>query len=468
LNEILHGRYEIQKPLGSRAGRQTFLARDLQTQTQVVIKRLTLGKEFQWQDLKLFEREAGILQTLSHPAIPRYLDYLDIDSPTYKGFALVQSYVDAKSLEEHLKAGRTFSEAEVKQLAKALLEVLIYLHQQSPPVIHRDIKPSNILLTNRSSHSVGQVYLVDFGSVQTLAAKEGSTITVVGTYGYMPPEQFGGRAVPASDLYSLGATLIFLVTGQHPTELSQDDFRIQFRQAVTLNSTFADWLERITEPSLDRRLASAAEALLALETAYLKPQGSDPSELTFKSEAISYLPGSDIIVMKTPDFLEILIPPQGVGLRELSLLALNAPLWLFWLPQHQAYPGDFTLLVQSISIALSAALAIALIRALFKRTRLRVDRESIFITHELLGGKWRRHLGAGKQRADVEFNIVSNSSFFYSSPQADLREKPCLKIWVKNQKHLLLAGLLTEDEARWLAQELKTWLKIESDEKPSE
>jgi hypothetical protein len=149
-----------------------------------------------------------------------------------------------------------------------------------------------------------------------------------------------------------------------------------------------------------------------LKTAYLKPQVSDPSELTSKSEAISYLPGSDIILTKTPDFLEILIPPKGVGLRELSLLALNAPLWLFWLPQHQTYPGDLTFLVQSVSVVLLGVLAIALIRALFKRTRLRVDRESIFITHELLGGKWRRHLGAGKQRADVEFNIVSNSSFF--------------------------------------------------------
>ncbi|MBD1996477.1 serine/threonine protein kinase [Leptolyngbya sp. FACHB-541] len=463
LNEILHGRYEIQKPLGKRAGRQTFLARDLQTQAQVVIKLLTLGKEFQWQDLKLFEREASILQTLSHPAIPRYLDYLDIDSPAYKGFALVQSYVEAKSLEEHLKAGRTFSEADVKQLAKALLEVLIYLHQQSPPVVHRDIKPSNILLTNRSGHSTGEAYLVDFGSVQTLAAKEGSTITVVGTYGYMPPEQFGGRAVPASDLYSLGATLIFLVTGQHPTELSQDDFRIHFRQAVTLDSTFADWLERLTEPSLDRRLASAEEALLALETAYLKPQIPDRSDLTFRSETTSYLPGSDIVVTKTPDFLEILIPPEGVGLKELSLLALNTPLWWFWLPQHQTYPGEFTLLVQFISIALSGLLAIALIRASFKKTRLRVSKESIFITHELFGWKRRRHLGAGKHKTNVEFDLVSTSSFFYSYPETELSKKPCLKIWVNNEKHLLLSGLLTEYEARWLIRELRTWLKVEPD-----
>jgi serine/threonine protein kinase len=200
---------------------------------------------------ELFEREAETLKALSHPSIPRYLDFFEIDLPDAKQFALVQSYVEGRSLDAYLKAGRTFTEAEIKQLVKSLLEILKYLHGRKPPVIHRDIKPSNIILgdpcgiceaarpVTRSSNKTKQVYLVDFGSVQTLATQAGRTVTVVGTYGYMPPEQFGGRAVPASDLYSLGATLIFWVTGQHPTELSQDDFRIQFRQVVTLNSTFA-------------------------------------------------------------------------------------------------------------------------------------------------------------------------------------------------------------------------------------
>ncbi|WP_445242518.1 serine/threonine protein kinase [Microcoleus vaginatus] len=236
-SKILAERYEVHRQLGKQTGRQTLLARDLQTQELVVIKQLFLGSDCEWQDLKLFEREAETLKALSHPSIPRYLDYLEIDEPDSKGFALVQTYVEGKTLEEHLRSGRTFSESEVKELAKSLLEILIYLHEQDPPVIHRDIKPSNILLHSRSAHSVGQVYLVDFGSVQNQAAKFGGTITVVGTYGYMAPEQFGGRSVPASDLYGLGATLIYLVTGLHPTELSQQDLRIQFADRVTqLNS----------------------------------------------------------------------------------------------------------------------------------------------------------------------------------------------------------------------------------------
>ncbi|MBD1813526.1 serine/threonine protein kinase [Microcoleus vaginatus DQ-U2] len=300
-SKILKERYVIQKQLSKNAGRHTLLARDLHTQQLVAIKLLIFGEDFHWDNLKLFEREAQTLQLLSHPAIPRYLDYFDVDTPTGKGLALVQSYIPAKSLEEWLKSGRTFSEAEIKQLAKALLEILRYLHGQQPQVIHRDIKPSNILLANRSGNSVGDVYLVDFGSVQTLAARKGSTITVVGTYGYMPPEQFGGRNVPASDIYSLGATLIYLATGRHPAELSQDNLQIQFESIVNLNPDLIDWLKWMTQPSLNRRLASAGEALKALK---------NPCQQTDIS-AIRQKPfGSRIELKEGGENLEILIPPK--------------------------------------------------------------------------------------------------------------------------------------------------------------
>ncbi|WP_445245867.1 serine/threonine protein kinase [Microcoleus sp. OTE_8_concoct_300] len=171
--EILADRYQCDRRLGKQAGRQTLLARDLKTQQQVVVKLLSFSSDFNWEDLKLFEREVETLKSLSHPAIPRYLDSFEIDTPNRKGFALVQTYIEAKSLQEYLSDGRTFSESEVKQLATALLDILAYLHQRHPPVIHRDIKPSNILLKNRSGNSVGEVYLVDFGAVQTLATQQG-------------------------------------------------------------------------------------------------------------------------------------------------------------------------------------------------------------------------------------------------------------------------------------------------------
>ncbi|MBW4542263.1 MAG: hypothetical protein KME43_24470, partial [Myxacorys chilensis ATA2-1-KO14] len=132
--------------------------------------------------------------------------------------------------------------------------------------------PSNILLSDRTGHHVGRVYLVDFGSVQTLVAQEGGTITVVGTYGYMPPEQYGGRATPASDLYSLGATLIYLTTGKHPADLPQHNLQLQFRPFATLSEPFLDWLEWLIEPSLENRLGSAQLALEALRDGEIRSQ----------------------------------------------------------------------------------------------------------------------------------------------------------------------------------------------------
>jgi len=272
---LLQQRYEIQRQLGKNGGRQTLLAYDLQEKQQVVIKLLTFDRDFEWDALKLFEREAETLKALSHPSIPRYLDFFEIDLPDAKQLALVQSCVEGRSLDAYLKAGRTFTEAEIKQLVKSLLEILKYLHGRKPPVIHRDIKLSNIILGDpygiceaaRTGNSVGEVYLVDFGSVQTLATQEGRTVTVVGTYGYMPPEQFGGRAVPASDLYGVGATAIALATRKHPADLPQQDLRIQFERVACfpLSPSFVDWLTQMTEPDLKLRFPSAQAALEALE-----------------------------------------------------------------------------------------------------------------------------------------------------------------------------------------------------------
>jgi serine/threonine protein kinase len=264
VDTTLADRYQILKLLSEKAGRLTFLAHDRQTQALVIIKILRFNHDFHWDDLKLFEREALTLQNLNQPKIPKYLDYFEVDTEDTRGFALVQSYIEAPSLAAHIASGRRFSEAEVIELADKLLDILIYLHNQHPPIIHRDIKPSNILLTNRSGNSVGDVYLVDFGSVQMVAKKEEGTITIVGSYGYIPLEQFGGQATMASDLYSLGMTLIYLLTGTHPAELPQVNGRIQFTAEIDRN--FERWLDKMTYPHLDKRFDSARLAQVALKS----------------------------------------------------------------------------------------------------------------------------------------------------------------------------------------------------------
>lgn len=406
---LLHDRYQPLHLLGKKSGRQTWLSQDMQTQQPVVVKLLTFNHDFEWDDLKLFEREAETLRSLSHPAIPRYLDYFELDAATGKGFGLVQTYIEARSLQQHLQAGRTFTEAEVKQIAQNLLEILGYLHDRQPPVIHRDIKPSNVLLTNRSGNSPGQAYLVDFGSVQTLAAKEGGTITVVGTYGYMPPEQFGGRAVPASDLYSLGATLIYLATGQHPADLPQVDLKLKFEAIANLSPSFTRWLQRLVEPSLSQRFPSTQAALQGLNS----PQAIETRSAGQPLVRIEKPFDTKVKLRKTPDQLEILLPARGFKLGVVGWWTF-AMLWNWLVAATLPYTAQSagTLILTTmwdlstgyLSGALMNALGVGVIlgfwgvgivsakRALlglFGGIRVRCDRKTITLSHHLFGLPYR-------------------------------------------------------------------------------
>ena len=215
-SELLQNRYQIQSLLGRKTGRRTFLATDLETNSSVVVKLLLFGPDFTWDEFKLFEREADTLKFLDHPQIPTYLDSFEVETNVGQGFALVQSYIEARSLQQWAEEGRTFSEEEVKAIATQLLEILDYLHNRQPQVIHRDIKPSNIMKTVDN-----QLYLLDFGAVKQVTGAASSTkSTGIYTTGYAPPEQVtGGQVFPASDLYSLAVTCIVLLTGKETAEL---------------------------------------------------------------------------------------------------------------------------------------------------------------------------------------------------------------------------------------------------------
>ncbi len=259
--QLLQGRYQLKQKLAQNGSRQTWLAADLATpeQTLVIVKFLAFVGDVQWDDLKLFEREAQVLKQLNHSQIPKYWDYFCINEQ-FLYFGLVQEYIPGLSFKELLNQGKKFTEQQVRQIAVDVLNILIYLHELNPPVLHRDIKPSNLIWSENE-----QIYLVDFGAVQDKAAKEGATFTVVGTYGYTPMEQFGGRAVPASDLYALGATLIHLLTGIMPADLPQRNLQLQFADRVSSSPSLVWWLQQLSEP-VERRFSTARIALLALES----------------------------------------------------------------------------------------------------------------------------------------------------------------------------------------------------------
>ncbi len=258
--QILQGRYQLQEKLKDSLLKQTWLAVDLATRptTLVVIKLLTFTKATHWEELKLFERQAQVLQQLNHPQIPRYRDEFWLE-PQASAYVLVQEYIPGRSV-AHLLQQR-WSEAQIRQLATQVLDILAYLHELHPPVIHRDIKPSNLIWGDDN-----KVYLVDFGGVQDQTVSPGATFTIIGTYGYTPLEQFGGKAIPASDLYALGATLIHLLTGITPAELPQHNLQLQFADLVNCSPSLVSWLQKMTEPALEKRFGCARQALAALES----------------------------------------------------------------------------------------------------------------------------------------------------------------------------------------------------------
>ncbi|BAZ52985.1 serine/threonine kinase [Nostoc sp. NIES-4103] len=468
----LNNRYLILNQLGQNRVRHTLLAKDCITKQPVVIKILLFSEEFRWEDLKLFEREAETLQNLSHPAIPKYIDYFEVDISKIKGFALVQTYIEAKSLQEQVRDGRNFTEQEIKQLGKSLLAVLDYLHSRQPAVIHRDIKPSNILLTNRTGNSVGDVYLVDFGSVQT-TIKTSSTRTVVGTYGYMPPEQFGGRSFPASDLYSLGATLIYLITEKYPTELLDDDLNFQIEYINNISSELKIWLELITQPSLNRRLSSSKAALELLENI------DNIKDKYYQTSRTNQPKNSKIKFRKTNQNLEIFFPNKGsvTIIRDIFswfivCLILCTSFW--GLLDNYLQPLIILILAipQYILVCLGISLAfyifVLLLFQIFGRVHISVGKKSIFIAKEIFINQAFIFSNPTIIATDNIWRLVSTSQYYklvnLQKIAEEIEKTPNLIIWegTVHQYNLnsYLDQPLTLAERNWIAQEISDFLGI--------
>ena len=251
--------YLIEGELGSNrtGGRVTYLARDINTQQQVVIKQFQFAKTSStWSDYNAYDREIEVLRGLQHQGIPLYLQAFQ----TEDGFCMVQEYKNASTI----AASRSFNPDEIKQIAVSLLEILVYLQNRIPPVIHRDLKPENILVDEQMN-----VYLVDFGFARIGDGEVGVSSVVKGTLGFMPPEQlFNRQLTEASDLYGLGMTLICLLTGTKSTDIGDlvdITYRINFKHLVPkLNFHWVKWLEKMVEPRLKERFPNAEAALEAI------------------------------------------------------------------------------------------------------------------------------------------------------------------------------------------------------------
>jgi serine/threonine protein kinase len=264
----LHHRYQAVQVLGQGGFGRTFLAVDLgepasasvlvsetASETLCVIKQL-LPQASPERQMAYFQQEVAQLTRLGqHPQIPRLLAHFSDQSGQY----LIQEYIAGQNLEAAL-AKATFSEVQIRQLLADLLPVLRFMHSQQ--VIHRDIKPANVIY----STVINRYVLVDFGAAKSICETV-KTGTMIGSAGYVAPEQAMGKATYASDLYSLGITCIHLLTGMHPFDLysvSEDRWIWKQYLAQPISSELRRVLDRLLQRATSQRYANPTAVLQAL------------------------------------------------------------------------------------------------------------------------------------------------------------------------------------------------------------
>ena len=264
MTELLNNRYRIIRNLGQGGSGQTYLAEDtyLPSKPLRVIKQLkptSTHPEIYAILKQRFDREAAILEKLGddNEQIPKLYAYFAENQEFY----LVQDWIDGNNLAEECRDKGPFTKTAVCEVLASLLTVLEFVHARG--IIHRDIKPENVMIRKKD----GKPFLIDFGAVKEVVTasvdSQGNPTrsVIIGTRGYMPLEQLDGNPVFSSDLYALGITAIFLLTGKQPQQFrDQITGDLSWRQYVAnLNPQLASILDKATEKLTRDRYKSASE-----------------------------------------------------------------------------------------------------------------------------------------------------------------------------------------------------------------
>ncbi|WP_254174936.1 serine/threonine-protein kinase [Planktothrix pseudagardhii] len=269
---LLRNRYKVIQPLGKGGFGATFLAQDMSLpgRPSCVVKQLrptATSARILEMARELFQREAKTLGKIGdHPQVPRLIDYF----VGGKQFYLVQEYIDGYTLKQEVKEKGVFNEAQAKKFLREILPLLNYIHSQE--VIHRDIKPANILRRRIDQNLV----LIDFGAVKdqvnqaTMMGTGQTAFTnfAIGTSGFAPPEQMALRPVYASDIYAVGMTCVYLMTGKSPNSFESNSVtgEIMWLPHLDVSDFFANILQRMLEFSVQYRYQSAQDVLRALDS----------------------------------------------------------------------------------------------------------------------------------------------------------------------------------------------------------
>jgi tRNA A-37 threonylcarbamoyl transferase component Bud32 len=208
---------------------------------------------------QMFEREAALLLKLDHPQIVKVRGYFSQEDRTY----MLLDYAEGKTLRQIVREDGPLKEEQVRSIALSICAPLAYLHNQVPAIIHKDISPENIVLQD------DKAILIDFGAANEFLGT--ATSTMVGKQCYVAPEQFAGHATPASDLYSLGATLYFLLTGCDPVPLSSSSPKAFDPGKIVISGALDEIVRALTELERSERIADAESLKEKLQLLPIQP-----------------------------------------------------------------------------------------------------------------------------------------------------------------------------------------------------
>lgn len=450
-------RYRIVGTLGRGGLGVMYEAEKASDGSRVAMKAVSLRSMRDWKELELFEREAQTLKSLKHRNIPKYIDSFQVDSAADRAFYLVQRIAPGTSLADLVASGWRRSEAEITRIALEVLDVLQYLEDLRPPVVHRDIKPENIIL----DEATGSVQVVDFGAVQDAAAATYLGGTVVGTFGYMAPEQFQNRATTQSDLYALGATILFLLSGRAPSAFAQRRLKMEFRGDVVMSPRLADIVERLLEPAPEDRYQTAREVVRALKgedvcATIPRPQPSvanpAPSAAAWATRA-RRPPRTKVVVEKEQTRLCVRIPPLGLSPESVSTSGF-ALVWNVFLAQWTStalraaasvFFAAFSLPFWFVGVRLAKkALATAV------SSEVVVDSERVQITFRL-GSLWSKKI-EGRTRDLSSVAVVADG-------KSDQEVRTVCELrGGRRLNGVRFGGGLDVSETVWIAQEIEAFV----------
>ena len=252
------------------AGAQGTMLRGLDEDGQwIAIKVFDIQTTDSLKSIELFEREIETIKNLHIKGVPKYIDTIKDNRYIY----LIEEYIQAKSLENRLKEGERYAFDQILKILIHAALILKDLEDLVPPVIHRDIKPGNILIDDEEN-----VYLVDFGVVAD-KVQASFAMTFAGTVGYVAPEQLYGKVTPAADIFSLGMTILNLVTNVSPCDMMNENMELRVDRYMPPNipTWFVRLLKQMVEPNVSQRLKTGKQILDYIESHRNKEDLQDSS-----------------------------------------------------------------------------------------------------------------------------------------------------------------------------------------------